>query len=126
MGWPTREQQRESQRRAHARRELVDGRLIATERPASDHGKPWVATYFGCQCDPCRASVVHNVAENRAGLRRAHLARRILIGSKWVAAHIRDEQHGTPSASDYYGCQCPTCVDAARERRCLRRLRTGK
>lgn len=117
MGRSTRKQQEESRRRARARCELIDGLWIATGRPPEEHGTPTVASYDGCQCVPCRASVVRNVPERRAARRREHLARRVLVEGRWVAAHLPDRKHGTPTASDYYGCQCTVCVAAARRRR---------
>jgi len=117
MGRATPAQRETSRRRAHARCELIDGKWIATERPPGDHGKRWVANYFGCQCDPCRAVTVRNNPDRRAELRRMHLARRQLIDGCLVATHLADYQHGSPSASDYYGCRCPTRTEAAQARR---------
>jgi hypothetical protein len=91
--------------------------FIAAHVPDEHHGKPYVSDYYGCNCIRCRAGVVHNDADRRAELRREHLARRVLIDGVLVAVELRADRHGTPSASDYYGCQCVPCVRSARLRR---------
>jgi hypothetical protein len=53
-----------------------------------------------------------NDPARRAQRRREHLARRVRVGGVLVAAHLPAHQHGTPSASDYYGCRCTVCAAA--------------
>jgi hypothetical protein len=123
MGKSTPEQRRAAWLAARARRELVDGLLIATDRLPEDHGKPSVANYTGCQCAPCRAARVHNNPAQRSANRRERLAERELIDGVLVATVLRPEQHGTSNASNYHGCQCDVCTTAARERQAARRRR---
>ena len=125
MGKPTPEQRAESKRRARDRRVLIAGLWIAVEVPCEKHGQKWVNEFYGCQCAPCRTAAVYNDPDCRAELRRRWLARRRWVDGAWVATHLPDWQHGTPSASDYYGCGCPVCTDAARERRHRRTRRSA-
>src|SRR5687768_10389680 len=109
MGKTTREQRRTSRERAMARRELVDGLLIATGVPPERHGTASTANYYSCQCALCRAARIHNEPEKRAANRRARMAERELIDGVLVATSLRPEQHGTSTAVNYHGCQCEVC-----------------
>jgi hypothetical protein len=78
----------------YARRQLVDGRLVAPVSP-EHHGKRW--TY---RCPACSA-----VSRSESRSKRAALfAERVL----W---HPR-APHGTPAGYVHYGCRCPPCTTA--------------
>lgn len=130
MGTPTPEQRERSRQRARQRLQLVNGRPVA---PSITHGTLTGRGYHGCECDQCmdgdrqwRRTKPSAQPQARAARRQAWLAQREpfqivcpdgAITRQMVATHLPPHQHGTPSARDYYGCQCQECMDAARRRR---------
>jgi hypothetical protein len=121
-----RRQQEAARQRARARCVFIAGRWIAAHIPVDRHGTVTTANYHGCQCDPCMACMVKNNPSRRAELRRQWLARRELVNGDLVATHLPARKHGTPSASDYYGCRCPVCTEAQTLRSQTRKPRRRK
>lgn len=89
-----------------ARRQLVDGRLVATE--ANLHGTPATYANWMCRCRPCTAAHSERVMARR--LRRGD--KREMVDGRLVAVHA--EEHGTYSTYINWMCRCEPCIEANR------------
>lgn len=87
-----------------ARRELVDGRLVATQVPDERHGTLTIYTNYGCRCIPCTVANRAKQFEQR----EYRFSRRVLINGRMVA--VEAPTHGRNTYSNW-GCRCEVCTD---------------
>jgi hypothetical protein len=120
----------------YARRQLVDGRLVAPVSP-EHHGKRWTYAHHGCRCPICTDA--HAARQKRARgpgspaqfthgtlygyesgcrcpacsavSRSESRSKRAALFAERVLWHPR-APHGTPAGYVHYGCRCAPCTTA--------------
>ncbi len=86
-----------------ATRELIDGRLVATE--ANEHGTCSTYGNWQCRCEPCTEA--HTV-QHQSWRAKRH-AQRELIDGVWIA--VNAHRHNAATYVNW-GCRCPECTTA--------------